>query len=216
VFLLLNEKKYYLRNLKKISITIYQFCFDIGITLPCFCYHEKLTIAGNCRICLVEVKQAKNLVIACATPISNNLEIFTNTKRVIKSRQDILEFFLINHPLDCPICDKGGECDLQDMTNVFSSNRGRFYEIFKKAKTDIILNTFIKTTMSRCIYCLRCVRFIQELTNSYSLSTFGRGSNMSISIFSKNIINSELSGNIIDLCPVGALTSKPYSFKNRP
>jgi len=197
------------------NFTIYQFCFSKGINLPCFCYHEKLTIAGNCRICLVQVNNA--LAVSCAMPLIEDMKIFTDNKRVKRSREGILEFLLINHPLDCPICDQGGECDLQDISLVFGTDRGRFYETHKRSVDN--LNTagpFVKTVMTRCIHCTRCVRFLEEIAGFRSLGTIGRGSATEIGTFVNNNILDELSANIIDLCPVGALTSMPYAFMARP
>jgi len=197
------------------SFTIYQFCFLNHINLPCFCYHEKLTIAGNCRICLVEVNKA--LGISCALPLLNNMVIYTNNYRVKHSREGVLEFLLVNHPLDCPICDQGGECDLQDISLAYGSDRGRYYEFSKRSFSNInICEPFIKTVMTRCIHCTRCVRFLSEICGTFDLGVFGRGSSMEIGTFIENVFHNDLSGNIIDLCPVGALTSMPYAFTARP
>jgi NADH dehydrogenase (ubiquinone) Fe-S protein 1 len=197
--------------------TIIQSCFRVGIEVPRFCYHEKLSIAGNCRMCLVELSFPKSIkpVAACALPIIENMRIFTNTVLVKKARESVLEFLLANHPLDCPICDQGGECDLQDQTLIYGSDRGRFYEL-KRAVQDKECGPLIKTVMTRCIHCTRCVRFCNEVAGISSLGVVGRGSNMEIGMYIESLIKSELSGNIIDLCPVGALTSKPYSFTARP
>jgi NADH dehydrogenase (ubiquinone) Fe-S protein 1 len=201
----------------KEDYTIYQFCFLNGINLPCFCYHEKLTIAGNCRICLVEVNSV--IGVSCAMPLVNDMVIYTNNKRVKESREGILEFLLINHPLDCPICDQGGECDLQDISLVFGSDRGRFYE-FKKRSVDNLncCGPLIKTVMTRCIHCTRCVRFLNEVSGSFDLGLLGRGVTMEIGTFFENNISieNELSVNIVDLCPVGALTLMPYAYTARP
>jgi NADH dehydrogenase/NADH:ubiquinone oxidoreductase subunit G len=148
--------------------------------------------------------------------ITSNLHVYSNTYRVKKANESVLEFLLINHPLDCPICDQGGECDLQDLTMFFGSDRGRFYEIEKRAVEDKFLGSFIKTIMTRCIHCTRCIRFLKEISDDFSLGLTGRGSAMEITTYIKNSLHSELSGNIIDLCPVGALTSKPYAFRARP
>jgi NADH-quinone oxidoreductase subunit G len=196
------------------NITLFQFCYVKNIFLPCFCYHEKLTIAGNCRMCMVEVNN--NIIVACAVPLLDGMKIFTNNFRVKKARENVLELLLINHPLDCPICDQAGECDLQDITFVFGSDRGRFYEYKKRAVDNInCCGPFIKTIMTRCIHCTRCVRFLNEISGNFSLGVIGRGFLMEISTFLNNFQHFELSGNIIDLCPVGALTSMPYAFKNR-
>jgi len=182
--------------------------------LPCFCYHEKLTIAGNCRICLVEANGA--LVVSCAMPIVDNMRIFTNSKRVRKSRESVMEFLLVNHPLDCPICDQGGECDLQDISLTFGSDRGRFYEYAKRSVDNLYCGPLIKTVMTRCIHCTRCVRFITEISGAFDFGVLGRGNSMEIGTYIEKFIFDELSANIIDLCPVGALTSMPYAFSARP
>jgi NADH dehydrogenase (ubiquinone) Fe-S protein 1 len=201
----------------KDDYTIYQFCFLNGINLPCFCYHEKLTIAGNCRICLVEVNSI--IGVSCAMPLASDMIIYTNNKRIREAREGILEFLLINHPLDCPICDQGGECDLQDISLVFGSDRGRFYE-FKKRSVDNLncCGPLIKTVMTRCIHCTRCVRFLNEVAGSSDLGVLGRGLNMEIGTFIENNIGveNELSVNIVDLCPVGALTLMPFAYTARP
>lgn len=197
--------------------TIFQFCFSLGKAIPCFCYHEKLSIAGNCRVCLVELDSA-NLAVSCAMPIVDKMVIYTNSKRVQRAREGILEFLLANHPLDCPICDQGGECDLQDITLVFGGDRGRYYEGLKRTVVDTLhfCSPLIKTVMTRCIHCTRCVRFLNEVQGSFELGIFGRGFFSEIGTFIESHFMDELSGNIIDLCPVGALTSMPYAFKARP
>jgi len=196
--------------------TIFQFCSKIGINLPCFCYHEKLTIAGNCRMCLVEVSTSLNLVVSCAMPILDNMQIFTSTARVRRARESVLEFLLINHPLDCPICDQGGECDLQDLSLVIGSDKSRFYEPLKRSIDNLhCLGPLVKTIMTRCIHCTRCVRFLTEISGGSELGIIGRGNMMEIGTYIQNFIDDELIGNIIDLCPVGALTSMPYAFKAR-
>ena len=193
------------------NYNIIQVCNLYNIDIPKFCYHEKLSIAGNCRMCLVEVSGILKPVASCALPISNNMKIFTNSKLVKKAREGILEFILINHPLDCPICDQGGECDLQDQSLVFGNDIGRFYE-YKRSVNDKNCGPLIKTIMTRCIHCTRCVRFIDEIAGFKYLGLIGRGNSMEVINFSDKIILSEISGNLIDICPVGALTSKPYSF----
>ena len=198
------------------SFTILQACSSAGVEVPRFCYHEKLSIAGNCRMCLVEVNNSKKLVASCAVPISDNLKIYTNNLRVKKARESVLEFLLANHPLDCPICDQGGECDLQDITMSFGSDRGRFYEIEKRAVEDKYCGPLIKTVMTRCIHCTRCIRFISEVSGYPDLGTTGRGTRMEVGTYITRALMDELSSNIVDLCPVGALTSKPYSFSSRP
>jgi NADH dehydrogenase (ubiquinone) Fe-S protein 1 len=197
------------------NYTIIQACLKNGFDIPRFCFHEKLSVAGNCRMCLIEdLKQIKP-VASCAINVSGTLNIYTNTVKVKKARESVLEFLLANHPLDCPICDQGGECDLQDQSLIFGSDRGRFYE-FKRSVEDKDFGPLIKTVMNRCIHCTRCVRFSQEVSGNYSLGVTGRGSKMEIGFYITNLLQSELSGNVIDLCPVGALTSKPFAFTSRP
>lgn len=197
--------------------TIIQSCSRIGEEIPRFCFHEQLSVAGNCRMCLVELGFPKSLkpVASCALPIIPNMKIFTNTILVKKARESVLEFLLANHPLDCPICDQGGECDLQDETMLFGNDRGRFYEQ-KRSVEDKECGPIIKTVMTRCIHCTRCVRFFSEIVGVDFFGAIGRGSSMEIGTFIEKMVDSEISGNVIDLCPVGALTSKPYSFKARP
>lgn len=208
----INEKK----NLNvPDNINILQACSLFNIYVPRFCYHEKLSIAGNCRMCLVEVKGVVKPIASCAMPISKDMQIFTDSKLVKKAREGILEFILLNHPLDCPICDQGGECDLQDQSLLYGNDKGRFYD-FKRAVKDKDCGPLIKTIMTRCIQCTRCVRFMREISGLNSLGVIGRGNSMEISNFLGKSLISELSGNVIDVCPVGALTSKPYSFVARP
>ena len=199
----------------RLPFTIFQFCRIQLVSLPCFCYHEKLSIAGNCRICIVQSNN--NLVASCAVNIIDDMHINTVNKRVIYGRESVLEFLLVNHPLDCPICDQGGECDSQDITLVFGADRGRFYDLKKRAVDNLNCGgPLIKTIMTRCIHCTRCVRFLNEISGIYNLGVLGRGLNMEIGTYIKNVtFLSELSGNIIDLCPVGALTSMPYAFTAR-
>ena len=199
----------------KNNYNIIQACNKNNINIPKFCYHQELSIAGNCRMCLVEVKGVLKPVASCAIPVAPNMVVYTNSKLVKKAREGILEFILINHPLDCPICDQGGECDLQDQSLVFGSDRGRFYE-YKRSVNDKDCGPFIKTIMTRCIHCTRCVRFLDEVSGFKYLGLIGRGPKIEISNYINKIIYSELSGNIVDLCPVGALTLKTYSFKARP
>jgi NADH dehydrogenase/NADH:ubiquinone oxidoreductase subunit G len=182
-------------------MTIFQICIKLGINIPCFCYHEKLSIAGNCRMCLVEVNNA--LVVSCAMPLVDNMHIFTNTARLLKARIGILEFLLINHPLDCPICDQGGECDLQDISIYFGSDKSRFNNILKRSVFDLNCSgPLIKTIMTRCIHCTRCVRFVNEISSLFNIGVIGRGFFMEISNYIDNFIQDELLGNIIDLCPL--------------
>lgn len=208
--LLINNKKCVITK----GLTLLQACETIGIQIPRFCYHEQLSIAGNCRMCLVEVDKANKPFAACAITAENGMSIYTNTNIIKKAREGVMEFLLINHPLDCPICDQGGECDLQDQSMLFGNDRGRFYEI-KRAVSELDLGPFIKTVMTRCIHCTRCVRFLSELGGIVTLGTTGRGVKTEIGNYTLSMGNSEVSGNIIDLCPVGALTSKPYAFTAR-
>lgn len=196
------------------NYTILQFAFLKQINIPCFCYHERLSIAGNCRMCIVQINN--NLGVSCAINLMNNMIIISNNNRIKNVRESILEFLLINHPLDCPICDQGGECDLQDLSLIFGSDRGRFYEFKKRAIDNFSQNgPLIKTMMTRCIHCTRCVRYANEISN-FSLGTLDRGLSMEIGMYTNLNLLDEISGNIIDLCPVGALTSMPYAFKYRP
>ena len=207
----LNDYQYTINN----KLTLIQACLKNKVDVPRFCFHEKLSIAGNCRMCLVEdLKQVKPIA-SCAINVSNSMFIYTNTLKVKKARESVLEFLLANHPLDCPICDQGGECDLQDQSLVFGNDRGRFYE-FKRSVEDKDCGPLIKTIMNRCIHCTRCVRFSTEVAGVSVLGVTGRGSKMEIGFYIERLLNSELSGNIIDLCPVGALTSKPFAFTSRP
>ena len=194
--------------------TILQACAQAGVEIPRFCYHERLSIAGNCRMCLVEVEKSPKPVASCAMPVMDNMKIFTNTNLVKKAREGVLEFLLVNHPLDCPICDQGGECDLQDLTMAYGSDRGRFHE-YKRGVEDKNIGPLVKTVMTRCIHCTRCVRFATEIAGVPDIGTVGRGRDTEIGTYIQKVFNSELSGNIIDLCPVGALTSKPYAFTAR-
>jgi len=196
------------------NASILQACEEASIDVPRFCYHEKLSVAGNCRMCLVEVEKSPKPVVACAMPVSKNMIIYTNTPLVKKAREAVLEFLLINHPLDCPICDQGGECDLQDETLQYGSDRGRFFE-FKRSVEDKECGPVVKTIMTRCIHCTRCVRFSAEIAGQETLGSFGRGQETEIGTYIQSFIKTELSGNLVDLCPVGALTSKPYAFVAR-
>lgn len=210
--------KIYINNIEvfvKPNTSVLEACETIGIKIPRFCYHERLSIAGNCRMCLVEIEKSPKPVVSCAMPIMNGMKIFTDTPLVKKSREAVLEFLLLNHPLDCPICDQGGECDLQDQTMMFGSDRGRFYD-FKRGVEDKNLGPLIKTIMTRCIHCTRCVRFSIEIAGVEDLGTTARGTHTEIGTYIEKVFQSELSGNVIDLCPVGALTSKPYAFTSRP
>lgn len=198
------------------SLTIFQKSFEKDIDIPCFCYHENLSIAGNCRMCLIELKTSVKLVASCAMPLGNGMEVETDSIRVKKARESVVEFLLINHPLDCPVCDQGGECDLQEITLAYGSDRGRYYEYSKRAVIDKEGGSLIRMIMTRCIHCTRCVRFFNEISGSPSLGMINRGGSSEISTYVSNNLIDEMSGNVIDLCPVGALTSKPYSFIARP
>lgn len=200
--------------LVKEGSTILQACESAGIQIPRFCYHERLSVAGNCRMCLVHVDKAAKPVASCAVLALDGQSIYTDTVVVRRAREGVMEFLLANHPLDCPICDQGGECDLQDQAVIFGNDRGRFYEL-KRAVTDKPAGPLIKTVMTRCIHCTRCVRFSSELTGLKELGTTGRGSGTEIGNYVSSAIKSVVSGNLIDLCPVGALTSKPYAFTAR-
>ena len=195
--------------------TILQLCSKVGIEIPRFCYHPKLSIAANCRMCLIQVEDSIKPIASCAMGLIEGMKIYTNSSFVKKIRESILEFLLINHPLDCPICDQGGECDLQDQTLIFGSDRGRFYEK-KRAVKNFYAGFLVKTFMTRCIHCTRCIRYNSEIEKSSTLGALGRGQNMRISNFISAMLSSPLSGNLIDICPVGALTSKPYAFTSRP
>ncbi|KIL63879.1 hypothetical protein M378DRAFT_78981 [Amanita muscaria Koide BX008] len=194
-----------------------QACEAAGATIPRFCYHDRLAIAGNCRMCLVEVERSPKPVASCAMPAMPGSKVWTNTPLVHEAREGVMEFLLANHPLDCPICDQGGECDLQDQSMRYGSDRSRFHEITgKRAVEDKNLGPLVKTSMNRCIQCTRCVRFANEVAGVEDLGTTGRGNDMQIGMYVEKTMNSELSGNVVDLCPVGALTSKPYAFHARP
>ena len=194
--------------------TVLQACDNLGIDIPRFCFHERLLIAGNCRMCLVEIEKSPKPVASCALPVSEGMRVFTNTPLVKKAQEGVLEFLLLNHPLDCPICDQGGECDLQDQAMFFGSDSSRFYE-YKRGVEDKDCGPLVKTIMTRCIHCTRCIRFSSEIAGVPDLGTLGRGTNTQVGTYIEKVLKSELSGNIIDLCPVGALTSKPYAFKAR-
>lgn len=199
--------------------TLLQACAEAGVEIPRFCYHERLSIAGNCRMCLVEVERSPKPVASCAMPVMKGMKIKTDSPMTKKAREGVMEFLLMNHPLDCPICDQGGECDLQDQSMAFGSDRSRFTDMEhggKRAVEDKNVGPLIKTIMTRCIHCTRCIRFASEIAGVDTLGTTGRGSDMQVGTYVEKMFKSELSGNIIDLCPVGALTSKPYAFTARP
>ena len=207
----IDNKEYEFEN----GMTVMQACEQAGTEIPRFCYHEKLSIAGNCRMCLVEMEKAPKPIASCAMPASDGMVIKTNTDIVKKARKGVMEFLLINHPLDCPICDQGGECDLQDQAMYYGFDKTR-YEENKRAVQNKNMGPLVKTIMTRCIHCTRCVRFSTEVAGVDDIGLLGRGENAEITTYLEKTIESELSGNVIDLCPVGALTSKPYAFKSRP
>jgi NADH-quinone oxidoreductase subunit G len=184
------------------------------IYVPRFCYHSKLSIAANCRMCLVEVEKAPKPLPACATPVADGMKIFTKSEAAISAQKAVMEFLLINHPLDCPICDQGGECELQDIAMGYGRGISRFTER-KRVVRDKNLGPLISTDMTRCIHCTRCVRFGQEIAGIQELGTIGRGEHTEISTYIEKSVDHELSGNIIDVCPVGALNNKPYRFSAR-
>jgi len=195
--------------------TVLQACEAAGVEIPRFCFHERLSISGNCRMCLVEMEKAPKLIASCAMPAGDGMVIHTKSDRVKRGREGVLEFTLINHPLDCPVCDQGGECDLQDQYLYYSGDDCRYEEGRRiVAKDDF--GPLIKTVMTRCIHCTRCVRFSEEIAGVPALGGIGRGDHMEITTYQEQPFASELSGNVVDLCPVGALTNKPYAFKARP
>jgi len=195
---------------------IIQACEQLGIEIPRFCYHERLAIAGNCRMCLVEVSPGPPKPQAsCALPCADNMVVKTNTPMVKKAREGVMEFLLINHPLDCPICDQGGECDLQDQALLYGAGKSR-YKDMKRAVEDKYMGPLVKTQMTRCIHCTRCIRFAEDIAGVPELGAFGRGEHMEVGTYVEKAITSELSGNLVDICPVGALTSRPYAFVARP
>ena len=195
--------------------TVMQACEKTGVEIPRFCFHDRLSIAGNCRMCLVEIEGSPKPIASCAMPATEGMKVLTGSSTVKKAREGVMEFLLINHPLDCPICDQGGECDLQDQALFYGRGMSR-YEEDKRAVDNKSFGPLIKTIMTRCIHCTRCVRFMDEVAGVYELGAIGRGEDMEIFSNSESGLSGELSGNIIDLCPVGALTSAPYAFKARP
>ena len=205
------------------AYTLLQACEAAGAEIPRFCFHERLSIAGNCRMCLVELKGSPKPVASCAWgvrdcrpgPNGEPPEVSTKTPMVRKAREGVMEFLLINHPLDCPICDQGGECDLQDQAMAYGVDSSRFHEN-KRAVEDKYVGVLVKTIMNRCIHCTRCVRFMTEVAGVPELGAIGRGEDMEITTYLEQAMTSELQGNVVDLCPVGALTSKPYAFAARP
>ena len=197
------------------GMTVLQACELADVEIPRFCYHEKLSIAGNCRMCLVEMEKSAKPIASCAMPATEGMNIKTNTPFVEKARKGVMEFLLANHPLDCPVCDQGGECDLQDQSLYYGVDKSRFVENKRYVK-EKYMGPLIKTQMTRCIHCTRCVRFATEVAGVPEIGAIGRGENMEITTYLEKSMESELSANVIDLCPVGALTSKPYAFEARP
>ena len=209
--IIINNKEIEFEN----GMTVLQACELAGAEIPRFCYHERLSIAGNCRMCLVEMDKSPKPIASCAMPATDGMNIKTNTDMVEKARKGVMEFLLVNHPLDCPVCDQGGECDLQDQSLYYGFDKSRFKENKREVK-DKYMGPLIKTIMTRCIHCTRCVRFATEVAGVTELGAIGRGENMEITTYLEKSMESELSANVIDLCPVGALTSKPYAFEARP
>ena len=197
------------------GLTVLQACEKAGVEIPRFCYHEKLSIAGNCRMCLVEMEKSPKPIASCAMPAAEGMNIKTNTSKVEKARKGVMEFLLANHPLDCPVCDQGGECDLQDQSMFYGVDKSRYKEN-KRSVPDKNMGPLIKTQMTRCIHCTRCIRFATEIAGVPEIGAIGRGEDMQITTYLEQSMQSELSANVIDLCPVGALTSKPYVFEARP
>jgi len=197
------------------GMTVLQACELAGAEIPRFCYHERLSIAGNCRMCLVELEKSPKPIASCAMPATDGMKIKTNTPFVEKARKGVMEFLLANHPLDCPVCDQGGECDLQDQSLFYGMDNSRYTENKRQVK-EKYMGPLIKTVMTRCIHCTRCVRFATEVAGIPELGAIGRGEDMEITTYLEKSMESELSANVIDLCPVGALTSKPYAFEARP
>jgi NADH-quinone oxidoreductase subunit G len=196
------------------GVTILQACQAAGVEIPHFCYHERLSIAGNCRMCLVEVEKAPKPVASCAMPVAEGMIVRTQSAKAKTAREGVMEFLLINHPLDCPICDQGGECDLQDEAMAYGRDHSRYHEN-KRAVAEKYMGPLVKTVMTRCIHCTRCIRFATEIAGVEELGATGRGEDMEITTYLEHSMTSEMSANVIDLCPVGALTSKPYAFSAR-
>ena len=183
------------------GLTVLQACEEAGVEIPRFCYHERLSIAGNCRMCLVEMEPSPKPIASCAMPINDGMVIHTDTDLVKKAREGVMEFLLINHPLDCPICDQGGECDLQDQAMGYGLDKSRFLES-KRAVKNKYLGPLVSTIMTRCIHCTRCIRFAQEIAGVPELGAIGRGEDMQITTYLEKAMESELSANVVDLCPV--------------
>ena len=195
--------------------SIIQAAEQLGIEVPRFCYHDKLSVPANCRMCLVEVEKSPKPVASCAMPCADGMKVFTQSPIAQKARKGVMEMLLVNHPLDCPICDQGGECDLQDQAVSYGYDRSRYNEE-KRAVKDKELGPLVKTVMTRCIHCTRCVRFGEEVAGVTEMGVIGRGEHLEIGTYVEQMVTSEMSGNIIDICPVGALTNKPYAFSARP
>ncbi len=195
--------------------SVLQACEAVGVEIPRFCYHERLSVAGNCRMCLVEIEKAPKPVASCAYPVADGMVVKTDTPMVRQARRGVMEFLLINHPLDCPICDQGGECDLQDQAYSYGMDHSRFAEN-KRAVKDKYLGPLVKTFMTRCIHCTRCIRFSSEVAGVSEMGATARGESMEVGTYIEKALTTELSGNLIDICPVGALLNKPYSFTARP
>src|ERR1700681_2820836 len=195
--------------------TVLQACQSIGVEIAHFCFHERLAIAGNCRMCLVEQERAPKPIASCAMPAADGMVILTQSEKAKKARHAVMEMLLINHPLDCPICDQGGECDLQDQAMAYGVHASRSAEN-KRAVEYKYIGPLVKTIMTRCIHCTRCIRFSTEVAGVSELGAIGRGEDMEITTYLEHAMSSELQSNVVDLCPVGALTSKPYAFQARP
>ena len=195
--------------------SVLQACEAAGKEIPRFCYHERLSVAGNCRMCLVEVEKAPKPIASCAYPVADGMVVKTDTAVVRQARRGVMEFLLINHPLDCPICDQGGQCDLQDQAYSYGMDHSRYREN-KRAIKDKYLGPLVKTFMTRCIHCTRCIRFSSEVAGVPEMGAVARGENMEIGTYIEKALTTELSGNLIDICPVGALLDKPNSFVARP
>jgi NADH dehydrogenase/NADH:ubiquinone oxidoreductase subunit G len=205
------DQKNQIKNINS-KLSLIAYLISNGISIPHYCYHNDLSIAGNCRVCLVELKNSPKPVVSCAINAKScllNNQIYHDSVLLKKARENILEFLLLNHPMDCPICDQGGECDLQDQSLFFGFTKKRFYK-FKRIVSDKELGPIVKTVMTRCIHCTRCVRFINEIAGIEELGVFGRGVQSEIGTYVDKILLSELSGNIIDLCPVGSVTYQDY------
>ncbi len=195
--------------------SVLQAAEQLGIEIPRFCYHERLPVAANCRMCLVEIEKMPKPVASCAMPAGEGMVVKTQSEGALQARKNVMELLLINHPLDCPICDQGGECDLQDQAMAYGRDKGRYHDE-KRAVSEKFLGPLVKTAMTRCIHCTRCVRFLTEIAGVPELGMMNRGEHAEITTYIERALTSELSGNIVDLCPVGALTSKPYAFSARP